>query len=157
MLSSHPKPGLLSRLIASLWPKSVMHLNLFQTPRPSHNPGFNNPDHTCWRAQIMKLLTVQFSPSPVPTALLGTNILLSTLFANTLKLWLSLGGKSRFHTIQTNSRVLWCLCFQLWDWKTKDSDVNCNKRSQTYLALTFFEKLHINAQIHAIIHPKVIW
>jgi hypothetical protein len=44
----------------------------------------------------MQLLTVQFSPSPVTTALSDTNILLSTLFANTFKLWLSLGARVVF-------------------------------------------------------------
>jgi hypothetical protein len=85
------QPGLLSSLIGSLWPKSLLHLNLFQTPCP----GFNNPNHICWLPQIMRLLTVQFSPSPVTTALSGTNIL-STLFANTVKLWLSLGAEVVF-------------------------------------------------------------
>ena len=44
----------------------------------------------------MQLLTVQFSPSLVTTALSGTNILLSTLFANTFKLQLSLGERVVF-------------------------------------------------------------
>jgi hypothetical protein len=31
-------------------------------PRPSHSPACSHPNNVWWAAQIMKLLTVQFSP-----------------------------------------------------------------------------------------------
>jgi len=72
----------------------------------------------------MPLLTVQFAPSPVTTALSGTNSLLSTLFANTFKLWLSLGARVVFTTYK--QRVVY-------------SDVyasNCETGRQMILKLT---------------------
>ena len=54
----------------------------------------------------MQLLTVQFSPSPVTTALSGTNIILSILLANTVKLWLSFGAKSFSHPTNKQSCTL---------------------------------------------------
>jgi hypothetical protein len=45
---------------------------------------FPNTDFTTTLIQIMELLNVQFSPPPDTSSLLGPNILLSTLFSNTL-------------------------------------------------------------------------
>ena len=146
MLPSHPQPGLLSSLIASLWPKSLTHLNLFQTPCPSYNPGFNNPDHICWRPQITQLLTVQFSPSPVTTALSGTNILLSTLFANTFKLWL-LGQESFSHPTNKQSCTLMSMLPIMrlegkWFWIL----VNDQRDAQIpfYVFIFIFNSLHVS-------------
>jgi hypothetical protein len=37
-------------------------LGTFHMPRPSHSPACGHPNDVWWTAQIMKLLTVQFSP-----------------------------------------------------------------------------------------------
>jgi hypothetical protein len=52
--------------------------------RPSHPPRLDYSNYTWRRVQITKLLVVQFSP--VTSSLFGPNILLSTLFSNTLSL-----------------------------------------------------------------------
>jgi hypothetical protein len=54
-------------------------------PRPSHPPLFDNPNNIWWRVNIMELLIMQCSQSCCHS-LLGPNILLSTLFSNTLNL-----------------------------------------------------------------------
>ena len=49
-------------------------------PRPSHSSRFYHPNNTGWEGRIIKL------HSPVTSSLLGQNILLNTLFSNTLSL-----------------------------------------------------------------------
>jgi hypothetical protein len=54
-------------------------------PRPSHYPCFDHPNNTGRRIQTMQLLIMQlFLQPPVTSSLLGPNILLSTLFSNTI-------------------------------------------------------------------------
>jgi hypothetical protein len=50
-----------------------------------------------WGVQIMKLVIMQFLRSPVTSSLLDPNILLSTLFANTLCLRSSRHVADKFH------------------------------------------------------------
>jgi hypothetical protein len=47
--------------------------------RPSHPLWFGHPNNIWWRAQIMKLLIMQFSPASC-YFLLGQHILFRTLF-----------------------------------------------------------------------------
>jgi hypothetical protein len=56
-------------------------------PRPPHSSLFDNPNNIWWwvRSSLCSLLH-----SPVTPSLLGPNILLSTLFSNTLSLCSSL-------------------------------------------------------------------
>jgi hypothetical protein len=49
----------------------------------SHPPWLDHRNYIWWRAQIMKFI-MQFSPTPVTSSLFRPNILLSTLFSNTL-------------------------------------------------------------------------
>ena len=51
-------------------------------PRPSHCPRFDHPSNIEWGVQIIKLLTVHFSPFLCTLSILGPNILLSNLFSN---------------------------------------------------------------------------
>jgi hypothetical protein len=51
-------------------------------PHPSYPPAFDHPNKIWWSVQVMKLLIMQSSPTT--SSLLGTNILLSTLFSDTL-------------------------------------------------------------------------
>ena len=55
-------------------------------PRSSHSSGFDLPNNIVWGEQIIKLLIVLFLHSPVTSFLLAPNIILSTLFSDTLSL-----------------------------------------------------------------------
>ena len=82
------------------------------TPCLSHS-YFDHLHNICWGVQNIKLL-VYISPLPVTLALLGPNILLSTLFSNTLSLRSSLNVRSKFHThtkITGKVMVLYILIF----------------------------------------------
>jgi hypothetical protein len=61
---------------------------------PSHSSQFYHPKNTGWGVQIIMLLIVSFSP--LPSYLLGPNILLNILFSNTLSLRSSLNLKDQF-------------------------------------------------------------
>jgi hypothetical protein len=67
-------------------------------PLPSHSSRFYHPNTLWWVVHIIKLLIMWFSPLPCYLTILGTNILLSTLFSNTsayfpLSMW-----TTKFHT-----------------------------------------------------------
>ena len=53
-------------------------------PRPSHSSRFYHPHSAGWAVQIIQLLIMQFSPPPVTPSLSDTNILVSSLFSNSL-------------------------------------------------------------------------
>jgi hypothetical protein len=55
-------------------------------PCPSHPPWLDQPNYVWQGVQVMKLLIMQFPPSPITSSLLGPNILLSILFSNTRSL-----------------------------------------------------------------------
>ena len=57
------------------------------TPCPSHSSWFYHPNKIRWAVQIIKLSLCSFLHFPVTSSLLGPNILLSTLFSNTLSVW----------------------------------------------------------------------
>jgi hypothetical protein len=62
-------------------------------PRPPHFPWFDLPNNIWGWVQNMKLLTVQLPPSFryfILSSLFGSDILLRTLFSNTLSLCSSL-------------------------------------------------------------------
>jgi len=83
---------LLLRLPSRLFPSGfVFTSHLFHacyTPHPSR-PRFYHPNNIRCSVQVMKLLIMQSSPAP-GHFLLDPNILLSTLFSNTLTLCFSL-------------------------------------------------------------------
>jgi hypothetical protein len=55
-------------------------------PCPSHSSRFFHPNKSGWGLKIIKLLSIYFYPLPLTSSLLGPNILLNTLFSNTLSL-----------------------------------------------------------------------
>jgi hypothetical protein len=92
--------------------------------RPRHLPWLDLPNDIWGSVQITKLLTVQLLHSPVTSSLLGPNILLRTLFSNTLSPRSSLNVRDQVsRPYKTTSRimVLYILTFTLLDSrKTKD-------------------------------------
>jgi len=59
-------------------------------PRPTHYSRFDHANGIWWTVQIIKLPVYSFLNSPVTSSLLGSNILLNTLFSNSLGLRSSL-------------------------------------------------------------------
>jgi len=81
-------------------------------PRLTHSPRIDHPNKIGWAVQIIKFLIMQFSPFPVISSLLGSNILLKTLFSNTLSLRSSLHANDQLsHPYKTTGRIvlLWVL------------------------------------------------
>jgi len=91
---------LLSTLLRLDLPKfSSLHQNSISTsplrhmgymPRPSHSSRFCHSNNIRWAVQITRLLH-----SPVTPSLLGPNMLLNTLFSNTLSLRSSLSVRDQ--------------------------------------------------------------
>jgi hypothetical protein len=75
--------------------------------RPPHPPRLYNSNHT-WRwEQIMKLLIMQFSPPSHHSIPFSPNILLSTLFSNTLSICSSLTVRDRVsHPYRTTGKII---------------------------------------------------
>jgi hypothetical protein len=93
ILSSHLLVGLPSGPFTH---QNPVHATLF--PQPSYmrllsHSRFYHPHNMGWRLQIMT-----FFHTPITSSLLGPNILLNTLFPNTLSLRFSLNVSDRFHT-----------------------------------------------------------
>jgi hypothetical protein len=57
--------------------------------RAPHPPWFNHTNNIRWRIQVMKFIIMQFLHDP-PRSLLGPNIILNTVFSETLSLCSSL-------------------------------------------------------------------
>jgi hypothetical protein len=75
-------------------------------PRPTHSSRFYYPHNSGWGIQIMELLIMKFSPLPRYLSLLGPNILLNTLFSNTLSLRSSLNVSDQIsHPYKTTGKV----------------------------------------------------
>jgi len=103
-------------------------------PRPSLSSRFDHPNHIWWRVQISKFLIMWFYPLPCYLSLFGPNILLSTLFSNTLSLRSSLNVSDQVsHPYKTTDKiwVLYILIFWIASWKTEDSAPNDSKHSLT--------------------------
>jgi hypothetical protein len=59
------------------------------------------------RAQVMKILIRQFSQPIITSSLFGLNILLSTLFSNTLSLYASLNIRDQVsHPYRTTGKII---------------------------------------------------
>ena len=98
LLKIHLNTNLQSMLGSSKWSLSLRFsrqnhlyasplLHICYMPHPSHSSGFYHPTNFAWGVQIIKLLIcVVFSTPLLPRLLLGPNILLNTLFSNTLSL-----------------------------------------------------------------------
>jgi hypothetical protein len=84
-------------------------------PCPPHSPWLDLPNDIWGWVQIMKLLIVQLPPFSRLT-FLGPNILLRTLFSNTLSLYFSLSMRDQLsHPYKTNSRIMVFLSLYLWN------------------------------------------
>jgi hypothetical protein len=91
--------------------------------RPSHPPCFDYPNNTGQRVQTVQLLIMQFSLTSCHLSLLGPNILLSTLFSNTLNLCSSLKVRDKVsHPYKTRCKiiVLYILIFTFLDSRRED-------------------------------------
>ena len=104
-------------------------LHTYNMPSPSHPLSFDHPYNIACGVEIIKLLTVQFSPVPCYSIpLLAPNTFLSTLFSNTLP---RLNQLSRDTKHQAS---FWFCIFEssyIWraNWKTKDSGLNSSRTS----------------------------
>jgi hypothetical protein len=75
-------------------------------PRPSHLPQLEHTNYTWERRSPL----CSFLQPPVTSSLFSTNILLSTLFSNTLSLYSSLNAKDQVsHAYRTKGRII-ALC-----------------------------------------------
>ena len=140
ILSSHLRLGLPCGLFPSGFPTKTLYTPLVSPhtcyfPCPSYS-RFDHPHNIEWGVQIIKFLLRSFLHSTVISSLLGPNILLNTLFSNTLSLRCSLSVSDQVsHPYKTTCKiiVLYILIFKFWiaNWKTKDSAPNDSKDSLT--------------------------
>jgi hypothetical protein len=113
---------------------------------PPHPPWFNYPNNIRWRRQAMKITLCNFLHDP-SSFLLGPNILLNTLFSNTLSLCSSLKVKDQFsHPYSTTGKItvlyILKLSFLIWDGKTKDIWLNDSKHSLNLNYSWFHHECH---------------
>jgi hypothetical protein len=120
ILSSHLRLGLPSGQLPSSLPTKFLYATLFSPtcymPRPSHSSRFYQPNNIWWWVQILSYSLCSLLHSPVASSLLGPNILLSTLFSNTLSLCSSLSVRDQVpHPYKTSGKttVLYSLIFVL--------------------------------------------
>ena len=87
--SSHLSLGLPNCLFPSGFPTKYLlsYPHTCYMPCPFYSSWFYYPNGIWWRVQIIKLLVMQFSPLPCYLVPLSPNIILSTLFSNTLILY----------------------------------------------------------------------
>ena len=123
ILSSHLRLGLSLRFPHQNPEYTCPSPHTRYMPRPSHSSRFYHLNNIGWRVQIIKFLIMQFSPLTCYLVLLGPNILLSTLFSNTLSLRSSLNDSDQVsHPYKTIGRiiVLHVLIFKFLDSKLED-------------------------------------
>ena len=102
-------------------------------PRPLHSSRFDHPKNIGWGVQVIKLPLCSFLHSPVTSSLLGPNILLNTLFSNTLSLRSSLILSDHVsHPYKTTGKiiVLYILLCIFLDSKLEDNRF-CSEGYQT--------------------------
>jgi hypothetical protein len=94
--------GLRNGIFLSGFPINILYALLF-FPFVLHDPPWLEHSNYTWRrVQVMKLLIMQFSPTPVTSSLFGPNSLLSTLFSNTLSLCSSVNVRDEVQTFVAN-------------------------------------------------------
>ena len=91
---------------------------MFHMSHPLHSSRFQHPKNIGWGIPIIKSFIMQLHHSPVTSVLLGPNILLNTLFPNTLSLPFSLNVSDQIsHSYKTTGKitVLYNSIFQFLD------------------------------------------
>jgi hypothetical protein len=83
---------------------------------------------------LLSLYVCSFPQSPLTSTLLGSDILFSTLFSNTLSLYSSLMWETKCHAstkllAKLEFPIFWSLHFYAADEETKDPELNGSKRS----------------------------
>jgi hypothetical protein len=99
--------------------------HLRYTPRPSHSSRFYHPHNSGVAVHIWScsLLVRSFIHSPVTSSLLGPNVLLNSLFSNTLSLRSSLNVSYQVsHPYKTTDKIIfqYILIFKFLDSKLDD-------------------------------------
>ena len=83
------------------------HPHTCYTPHQSHSSWFYHPNNIGWGVQVTKLLIMLLSTLPVTSSHLGPNILLSTLFSNTLSICSSLNVSVQVsHPYKTTGKII---------------------------------------------------
>jgi hypothetical protein len=85
---------------------------VFYMPHPSHPPLFDHPNNMWWSVKVMKIFIMQSTPASFHFHL-GPNILLSTLFWNTIY-FLTLVCENKFHTHTKQEVKLWLCIFLIF-------------------------------------------
>ena len=74
---------------------------------PSHSSRFHNPHNIGWGVQIISSSLCRFLYSPVTPSLLGPNILIKTIFSNTLSLLSSPNVNDQVsHPYKTTGKII---------------------------------------------------
>jgi len=139
------KPG------SSKWSFSLM---LHASPIPFSR--FVHPNYIWSGAQVIKLLICSFVHSPATSSLLGPNILLSTIFSNTLSLRYILYASDHIsHPYKTTGKILilYILIFILFDSKLEDKRF-CTEWQQTFLDFHLLLNFFPNWILFVKIVPK---
>jgi len=90
-------------------------LNACYMSCPSNLPLFDHPSNILWSVQVMMILIMQPSPASCHFSLFCWNILLSTLFSNTLNLCSSFGVRDQVsHPFKTIDRILVFVYFKVF-------------------------------------------
>jgi hypothetical protein len=105
-------------------PAKTLHASLLSAirvsiPYPSHSYQLDHLNYIWWGVQIIKPLLCSFLPSPITSYLLRPNIIVNTLFSNTLSLRSSLYVSNHVsHPYNTTDKIL--LIFIFLDIKLED-------------------------------------
>jgi hypothetical protein len=95
-LSTHLRLGLCSGIFPSDFPTNILYAvfspHSCYTPCPSHHPWLDHSNYTWRKSSSLR----SFLQLPITSSLFDPNILLSTLFSNTLSLCSSLNVRDQY-------------------------------------------------------------